>query len=730
MLRSEGFLKSVNIAGIACLLLALSMIVLQQSGRLPLLSLDLDAQSIVPGENHSYAYPLGTVRPPWVGLRLLPDSGRHPDRSSVRMFEDGTEFGVAHSRHADIAELGSGRYSHWGESLYFSTPDNSDPRANGRSYQIKAAFGFSIWMLRSLVILGLLAIAVAAARQIRPRARGSIARVDIACVCALLALAGLETWLLLASNGQPAIVASTDGGNISAWVAGRLHPERFASDFLLADPANTSFYVSLFVSSVTFLGMLMGDIGRAYLSLYLPIVAVQLVGFYLLGRVLTGSRFASVTLALLVNVPILVWGYNDFFGTYFVPLTRTAYDAILPFLMIAFIIFGARARNALPLFALCGLSFYIHPVSAPGVSAGLLLASFALRPADESFGRRFAYLFGGGLIFLAFAFPFALSFLGSFSGGLTEASQSMDPGTAAALEAFRKANGELFYDALLALRTLIGEMERTWVVWLIGFLGLVLIPLVNPARARNCRFLLLFLAGCLLASVGVCLIDQTISAYLGRPPFQLDLIRGLRFALVPLLLGFVLVLAEVEAAMRRRWPHLAANGIAAAVSIAIVYNWWSIYPNRLGAIFGLASIPQWAASTGPDASAMMRHLGAKPADGAILPIGNPTVGLAVRYAGLQPVAFLPNDVNALFYSGSGQRAEWFQLNELRRAMDGAGPEALDAFGELWTRSKARYLLLETSVLAPSLEEEILRTSEVTERSGRWMLLRPASETAN
>jgi hypothetical protein len=724
ILRSGRFMASVRLAGIASLLLVLSMIVVQQSGRITHLTLDLDPPKIVHAENHSYTSALDAVRPPFPGLRLFSDSSSHPARSKLELFEDGTEVGSAHSRHADIAGLGQGRYSHWGRILVFSTPDNSDPRTNGHSYQIKASFGFPAWMLTSLVILGLLAVVVPLVSPAAKSRSGSITSTDIACALGLLILAGLETWLLLVANGHPAIVASSDGGNISAWVAGRLHPERFAADFLLADPSNTSFYISLFLTSVLLLGEYLGDIGRAYLSLNFPIVALQLLGFYFLGRLLTGSHFASVVLALLVNVPVLVWGYNDFLGTYFVPLPRTAYDAILPFLMISFIAFGGRARNIPFLFVLCGLSFYIHPVSAPGVSAGLLLASLALKPTEESFGRRTIFLFVGGPVFLACAFPFAQSFLASYSGGLKVASDTLSPDMAAALEAFRQRNGALFYDALLAFRMLLGEMEKTWPVWMIGLLGLFFVPRVDPAKVRICRFLLLFLAGCLLGSVGVCLIDQTVAGYLGRPPFQLDLIRGLRFALAPLLLGFVLVLAEVEGAIRRRWKPLAANGVAAVAAISIVYAWWSAYPNRLGAILGLKAIPQWAETVDPDANTMMRYLRTKSVDGTILPIGDATVGLAVRYAGLQPIAFLPNDSNALFYSGSDLRVEWLGLNKLYTSLHDAAPEAFDNFQQLWMQSKARYVLLETSVLDPSLEEKILKMSDVTMRSGKWALLRP------
>ena len=54
--------------------------------------------------------------------------------STLRLLEDGKELGPAHVPHADVREHGLGRYSHWGQSLWFSTSDNTDPRSNGRRY--------------------------------------------------------------------------------------------------------------------------------------------------------------------------------------------------------------------------------------------------------------------------------------------------------------------------------------------------------------------------------------------------------------------------------------------------------------------------------------------------------------------------------------------------------------------------------------------------------------------
>lgn len=54
--------------------------------------------------------------------------------SRLRVYEDGRPLGPAHASHHEIREHGQGRFSHWSGYIYFSTPDNTDPRTNGRTY--------------------------------------------------------------------------------------------------------------------------------------------------------------------------------------------------------------------------------------------------------------------------------------------------------------------------------------------------------------------------------------------------------------------------------------------------------------------------------------------------------------------------------------------------------------------------------------------------------------------
>lgn len=56
------------------------------------------------------------------------------DFSRLRLLEDANWLPFANAPHAAIAAEGKGRYSFWHGTLYFSTPDNTDPNNNGRSY--------------------------------------------------------------------------------------------------------------------------------------------------------------------------------------------------------------------------------------------------------------------------------------------------------------------------------------------------------------------------------------------------------------------------------------------------------------------------------------------------------------------------------------------------------------------------------------------------------------------
>lgn len=69
-------------------------------------------------------------------LEVTSDTSASPNRSRLALCEDGRRLWPAQSVHNEIRIEGGGRYSHWEKQLYFSTSDNSDPNANGRTYTV------------------------------------------------------------------------------------------------------------------------------------------------------------------------------------------------------------------------------------------------------------------------------------------------------------------------------------------------------------------------------------------------------------------------------------------------------------------------------------------------------------------------------------------------------------------------------------------------------------------
>ena len=66
-----------------------------------------------------------------------PELSEHEHPSSAVVLEDGRPLGPGNALHEDIRTLGSGRFSFWYDYVYFSTSDNTDPRTNGRRYEIE-----------------------------------------------------------------------------------------------------------------------------------------------------------------------------------------------------------------------------------------------------------------------------------------------------------------------------------------------------------------------------------------------------------------------------------------------------------------------------------------------------------------------------------------------------------------------------------------------------------------
>lgn len=68
----------------------------------------------------------------------------HERPSPAVVLENGQPLpGPGNVLHEDIRVKGQGRYSFWHEHVYFSSSDNTDPRTNGRLYEVSHPLLFS-----------------------------------------------------------------------------------------------------------------------------------------------------------------------------------------------------------------------------------------------------------------------------------------------------------------------------------------------------------------------------------------------------------------------------------------------------------------------------------------------------------------------------------------------------------------------------------------------------------
>jgi len=716
------------------------MTALQQLGASTYIEV-IDPNRVVSLGQHGFGYTFQPASPPIPGMVVRGDSNEAPLTSTAVLTEDGKVLGPAHSDHASINTLGSGRFSHWGAAaLVFSASDGSDPKTNGRSYALQYRYAVpSAIMIAAAVLLSLTLGAFGRMPTMSPVARqdsGAIGGLrnfdslgDWTAIFVFVAVAFVCQALLLRGHGPVSILWSGDAGNVASFVAGWMHPERFASDLVLSDSSNFRFYITVVLPYVAVTSLLTNDIGKAYLFLYFPMIFFQLFGFYLLGKRLFKTRFWAIVLALLTVPPVWIWGGNELWGVFHLPLVRMSFEALLPYLLMLFLTRGSDAK-ALPwLFAICGVTVYAHPVSAPAVAAALACGSLALVPRGKRFLDHARRVVVASLVFLAVAMPFALVFFKGFPGfesTITIRSTEVEREAAAI---FRERNGDFYYDAIRALGFFVEHTGANYAfVWVTGLASFLLVPLLNPEQKRVCLFFGLFLVGVLLASVGVALIDQRVSALLGRSPAQLDLIRSLRFVIPIMLLGTVLLASELHSTFARQgWAILAAP--VPTVMIILALWWWHVWPTRLANELELAVIPEAYTSPDRDASQMLAFMRSLPANSSVLPLGSDAVsvavtGLAVRYGSLQPVVYLDNDMNALFYSGSARRLEWARFYKIISSLLSESDEAAagSRLNTIIGLARPKYLLLKKGAAPSVLASAAERMGTVVRQHGRWSLI--------
>lgn len=419
--------------------------------------------------------------------------------------------------------------------------------------------------------------------------------------------------------GHPVPHMSGDPANIASFAAALAHPDAFAGDAVLSDPKNFAWYTPLYVKFVR----LFGDWGFHYgtsraLLVFLSTLA-GLFGYFHLFRLI--SRSSAFAFVATLGLWFLKEHYpaNEDWGPMLV-LPRTVYGSLLPWVVVLALRWLSQPRWWWVPAAASATLFYVHPVSSPALTGAILTAFVFGGPGK--LGQRIAWGGLGALVAIAVMFPYVMVYAGKYSGTVVT-----DPNlTAQAMEVARQRFAPEYLDPRIFYRELAIHLLITPRHWL----GIAAFYLLCRYRRNSLttKVSVGMLTGYVIVTCLIPAVDVTISSMLGRLPFQIDLIRNMRYL-------DVLFLGLVAAALReinrpdwgRNWTfqlRLAISNFIAPRDLA-----WKLVPGAAVVWATLFFAPPFARS--------MFHLAEFSYDNITILIGRPRGEMAQKIEAFRAV---------------------------------------------------------------------------------------------
>jgi hypothetical protein len=115
----------------------------------------LDSRNFSPDSGNCYVY---------AATLFTPSDTTGAASSELRLLENGRLLEYSHAQHEAIRQAGRGRFSHWGDVIYMSSSDNSDPRTNGRVYTLAYPLRPPSAFVGPVILLSVLLLPLGAAR--------------------------------------------------------------------------------------------------------------------------------------------------------------------------------------------------------------------------------------------------------------------------------------------------------------------------------------------------------------------------------------------------------------------------------------------------------------------------------------------------------------------------------------------------------------------------------------
>jgi len=532
--------------------------------------------------------------------------------------------------------------------------------------------------------------------QIKPRLGfPAINRWDWLAVLVFMAFAGLYFLGRLQGN-YPVVILTGDGGNIASYAAALDHPGWFTSDPVLGNSNNIGVYATIHIPLIRLLNHLTGDYGLAYAWLVFPETFLQLLGFYIFGRVLFKNRFWAFLLAFITGMTVISIGLGEIWGVWQDALPRVTFQSLLPFLLALVLVWKDRPSRWPWLMIAAGLLVYVHPISAPAWGFAIWLGLWLVHPKGWNWGGRILVMLGLGVLFLVPIVPFAVNYL-----SYNMRSQGADYSTVMmVLQTYSPLN---LLDPLAALGSFLWNMTRNLLLP-VAIVGFVCIWLLLKKDRTPIKMVLLWTAGLFFTSILIPLAEGIIERQFHILPLETELVRCIRY-FVPIMLFFWLwPLAELTPRLGKQKMHAAVFG----VGILLFGFWGATNRPAIGDMLQAAACfpkarPVCSSPLPIDNLIVALRSQTQPGEGVLFfneDAAYTSQTLSVRYEALRPLVYTSRDSGILGYADRSALPGWLgttkQWETLRAIAD--PQERLIGLVSLAESLKADYLVIDFNVV--------------------------------
>lgn len=320
--------------------------------------------------------------------------------------------------------------------------------------------------------------------------------------------------------GHPVAHMSGDPANIHSFAAGLSAPADFQQDAVLSDQRNFAWYTPLYVKTVQLFGWLGFHYATSRAFLALISALLGLFGYYRLFKLISRSCLFGFLASLAIFFLKAHYPPNEDWGPILV-LPRTVYSAMLPW--VAWLGLKLLLRPSLwwVAAAASGLLFYVHPVSSPALT-GALLTGYAWGGKSPWWMRLF-WSGLGAVAALAVMYPYVKTYTQKYEGTVVSNPETV----AQAFEISRERFAPGYLEPLVFYRDLFVFLVTSPRYWF-GIAGLVAL-LWYRRRSLASRVAVGMTVGFVIVTCLIPTTDVLVAQRLGRLPFQIDLIRNLRY---------------------------------------------------------------------------------------------------------------------------------------------------------------------------------------------------------